>query len=116
MRIVHRITVNSTPDVRRELATVGVVVPADGLVTFEADESLPSWLALEQWLTKTGALDLVRTEFTDAEIAEASWLELLATWHRGYPQPREDDFGYLAATYDLTDYCENCGMTVQSLL
>lgn len=31
-------------------------------------------------------------------------------WHHGYPQPDDLNSGYLAATYDLTNYCERCGI------
>src|SRR5262249_6290335 len=31
-------------------------------------------------------------------------------WHHGYPQPDEDNLGYLGATYDLTGWCDQCGI------
>lgn len=39
----------------------------------------------------------------------AKWLELRPSWHYGYPQPDEDNFGYRQVTYDLSGYCEECG-------
>ena len=29
-------------------------------------------------------------------------------WHHGYPQPKEDDDGYVEATYDVAEHCERC--------
>jgi hypothetical protein len=52
---------------------------------------------------------VVRTRFSSQEIAVARWLGLEPDWHYGYPQPKELEFGYLEATYDLTEYCDRCG-------
>ena len=43
------------------------------------------------------------------EIAAAPWLGLNADQHQGFPQPRDDEFGYLDVTYDTDDYCRACG-------
>lgn len=110
MRIVHRITVSSTPEIRAELAAAGVSVATGGLVTtFEIDEADKSWPTIASWIQRRAPLDLVRTEFSRSEIGGAAWLELEPTWHYGYPQPDQESFGYRAATYDLTDWCETCG-------
>jgi len=115
MQIVHRISVNSTPDIQRELAAMRVFVgkgdpTVSRLVTFEVDESHEAWPAVQEWIIRRKALDVVSTKFSASEISEARWLELQADWHHGYPQPNELDFGYRAATYDLTNYCEQCGI------
>ncbi|MBA3461093.1 MAG: hypothetical protein H0T46_14105 [Deltaproteobacteria bacterium] len=34
----------------------------------------------------------------------------VSAWHHGYPQPDQDGFGYLSATYDLAEWCESCGI------
>jgi len=36
MRTIHHISVNTTPEIRRELAALGVVV-GNGLVSFDVD-------------------------------------------------------------------------------
>jgi hypothetical protein len=110
MQIVHRISIASSPEVRRELASIGIVVGADGLVTFEFDEAHGSWPALERWIATRRPVDIVTTRFAAREIDGAKWLYLVPDWHWGYPQPKEEDFGYLEATYDLSDYCRNCGV------
>ncbi|HSP78312.1 MAG TPA: hypothetical protein VLQ93_07270 [Myxococcaceae bacterium] len=110
MQIIHRISIDSTPEIRRELATMGIVVGASGLVTFEIDEAYDSWPALQSWIARRDAFDLISTNFSKKEIAEARWLELEPDWHHGYPQPGEDHFGYWEATYDVADFCERCGI------
>lgn len=80
------------------------------LVTFELDESHEAWPNVRDWIVRRRALDIISTKFSTAEIAEAKWLNLEANWHHGYPQPNEGEFGYREATYDLTHYCEKCGI------
>lgn len=106
MRIVHRISLNTSATTKRELANLGVNVGI-GLVTFEVDESHPQWPTLAQFVVAHEALDIVSTRTTHAERATAEWLEMAPTWHAGYPQPED---GYLTATYDLTGYCPSCGI------
>lgn len=53
---------------------------------------------------------LLSTTFTGDEIAAASWLELVPDLRSDYPRPDEDGRGYRAATYDLTNWCETCGV------
>lgn len=89
---------------------MGLVVGDSGLVTFEVHESDKAWPELEGWIAKRKAVDVVTTTFSKKELAEARWLELTPDWHCGYPQPDELNFGYREATYDLTDYCQRCGI------
>jgi hypothetical protein len=60
----------------------------------------------QQW----EAGDFISTKFSKKELAEAQWLELVPDWHHGYPQPNEEAFGYREATYELTGFCERCGI------
>lgn len=113
MQILHRVSISSTPQIRRELAAIGVLVGESGFVTFEIDESDRVWPELEGWIAKRKAVDVVTTKFSKKELAEARWLELTPDWHHGYPQPNELDFGYREATYDLTNYCERCGIGME---
>ena len=117
MKIVHRIGFAASEAQRRALEALGVrmppgiEMPGGGIpfIAFDVAEEHPNWnevrSLLLQWDVSEG---FVRTEFTNREIAAARWLELGA-WHHGYPQPKEEEFGYLAATYDLSDYCPDCG-------
>lgn len=115
MRIVHRVSMSSSPEVSAELASLGVEVGSTGFVSFEVDETHPRWPALRAWVARRGALDLAYTTFSDDEVAAAPCLELVPDSHHGYPQPDEDSFGYLSATYDLTDYCETCGVGLRQV-
>lgn len=108
MRIVHRVSVSTTPAIRRELADAGVEV-GEGFVTFELDETDSVWAALAPKILQWKAVDMPTTEFTRKECAAAEWLQMKATWHHGYPQPEEDDFGYLAVTYGANARCGVCG-------
>ncbi len=110
MQIIHRISIASSADVQRELARHGVVVADRGLVSFEVDEAHEAWPALNDWIARRRAVDVATTKFSKKELADARWLELMADWHHGYPQPDEDVFGYRQATYDLTERCEQCGI------
>jgi hypothetical protein len=110
MQIVHRISIAGSPRIRAELANYGLVVPAEGLVTFEVDETHESWSLLKEWIHDHQAVDVVLTKFSRAEICAATWLELEPVWHNGYPEPDRENLGYLAATYDLNDYCAECGL------
>ena len=79
-------------------------------VSFDVDEDHEFWPDMQRWIVARRALDICRTVFSKEEVSAAKWLQLLPDWHRGYPQPREDHFGYLQATYDLSEYCEKCGV------
>lgn len=112
MKIFHRISEKATPEILETLASFGIVIVPDplNLFRFEVDESDERWPAIQQWMAAQGFTDSVRTTFSESEISSAKWLTLDPQWHYGYPQPQEDEFGYLTATYDLGDYCEQCGI------
>ena len=110
MQIIHRISIASTPEIRSELAGMGVVVGSNGLVSFELDERHEAWAEVQGWIARRSPVDVVTTKFSKQEIDEARWLTMVPDWHHGYPQPDELDFGYRRATYDLTNYCERCGV------
>jgi hypothetical protein len=108
MRIVHRIAINATDADQDHLNKLGISV-GSGFVSFEMEESDDRWPHLAQWCQMRQAVDDIRTEFSPSELAAAEWLALIADWHHGYPQPRDEEFGYLDASYDLKGFCEACG-------
>jgi hypothetical protein len=117
MKFIHRIGLRATASQRKELESLGVKLPADmvlpggnSLLAFDVDESHPNWPALSALFRKWHVSDLPRTEFAKTEIQAAKWLNLVSDWHHGYPQPNEDVFGYREATYDLSEYCPQCGV------
>ena len=118
MRFIHRIGFRATDGQRQTLQELGVqmrsmiAMPGGGnpLVSFDVAEDHPRWSRIRALLQEWGKSEGdVITEFSKQEIEAARWLEI-AAWHHGYPQPRDDEFGYRVATYDLTDWCEPCGI------
>jgi hypothetical protein len=101
---------SSNAQARSEVAALGIEADDHGLVmTFEIDEADPRWPDVASWMERRQPAGMVRTEFTSSEIGSARWLEMRTTWHHGYPQPGEGEFGYRRATYDLVDWCQSCG-------
>lgn len=47
--------------------------------------------------------------FSKEDIFQADYCNLSDFYSCGYPKP-DHDFGYMNLTYDLTDYCEECGV------
>ncbi|WP_061248682.1 hypothetical protein [Leptospira alstonii] len=116
MRIIHRISISATSKDRIELAAFGIAVRENKFTTFEVDEEHEHWSDLANWIQARRAVDFVNTKFSKKEIDAAEWLALLPNWHHGYPQPDDDIFGYLDATFDLTDYCKRCGIGMKQKL
>ena len=119
MKIVHRLSFRASRARQAELRLLGVDVAVamasaapsgESLVSCEVDEGHPAWSSIQARLSEWGAVDIVRTEFSKEELRSADWLNLVPDWHHGYPQPRAEVSGYLAATYDLTDWCDRCGI------
>lgn len=117
MRIIHRFAFRLSPQRREELVSLGVQPEAgvempgggDPFVAVLVPEDQENWSRLKAKFDLWQVRGSVSTEFSKAEIRAARWVELEPEWHHGYPQPREDEFGYLKATYDLSDYCPECG-------
>ncbi len=109
MKVQHRFTLSVTRAIQKELLSLGVKVQ-EGFATFLVDEEHPSWSELRKRLATWDAVDVVSTEFTPIELKRAKWLELVPDWHYGFPQPNEDEFGYREATFDLSEYCNRCGL------
>lgn len=118
MRIMHRVAFAARPAEMKQLQQLGIKLakvtelPGGGssFIAFDIGEDDPRWPALRSLLHRWGCSEgNVSTRFTKEELGSARWLEIGA-WHHGYPQPDEEVFGYLQATYDLTDWCRLCGM------
>lgn len=106
MQVIHRVSISATPQIRKELADLGVAV-GEGFVTFEVDESSPEWTAIASWIARRSAVDVVSTKFATSELNAAAWFAWAPTWHCGYPQPEDE---YLEVTYDVSAYCAACGV------
>lgn len=106
MKIVHRVTINADAEVVKTLSDLGVII-GKGLSTFVVDEANPHWPQIERIISYYHPVDIVSTKFTSSELVDAHSLQIKSTWHWGYPQPEHD---YLNKTYDLSDYCTQCGI------
>lgn len=85
-----------------------------GFATFQIEESDPRWPDVEALVRQYNLCDSVRTDFSSDECKRAEYLEMLPTWHYGYPMPDEGNFGYLRG-FDLSDYCPDCGIELRQL-
>jgi hypothetical protein len=115
MRITHKISVSAGIEPTEAFKKWGIqLTPFSsgetqfGFAIFNIDEDDPRWPAVSSLVEKFGALDTISTKFSQVELNHAPYLEVIPSWHHGYPQP-ESDFGYLRATYDLSAYCSVCG-------
>lgn len=117
MKVIHRFAFRLSPQRREELVSLGVkpeagvVMPGGGhpFVAVLVAEEHVNWPRLKAKFDLWQVRGSVSTEFSKVEIRAARWVELEPAWHHGYPQPREHEFGYLEATYDLSDHCSECG-------
>ena len=114
MKIIHKVSLSPNDAQCAKLDSLGISLeeltgPLAGIVSFEIDESHQAWLEVEELILGCHPVDIARTEFTASERKKASYLWMVGNSHHGYPQP-EGDFGYLAASYDLTEYCAECGV------
>jgi hypothetical protein len=111
VEIVHRVAIHVDPTVIDELRALGIDPNVDEILAwFDVAESAPNWPDIERWIRGRRPSDIASTRFTAAEIAAARWLVPSATQEQGFPQPREDEFGYREVTYDTSDYCSACGV------
>lgn len=120
MRFVHRIGIRASAVQRRVLEELALKLPTgaslpgggEKLLAFDVAEDHPNWDRLAQLFLEWRVSDVLRTEFSKEDLDAARWLEI-AAWHHGYPQPNEGTFGYRRATYDLSAWCELCGVGKQ---
>jgi len=108
MEIIHRFTFVADSVARATLARLGLSITV-GLTSLDISEVHSHWEDIAAWMANRRAVDVIRTTFSREEILDASWLAVEPAWHYGYPQPHQDAFGYLDATYDQTQYCKQCG-------
>lgn len=110
MKITHRIGLNATPTLVAALGRLGIPIPVDsGFAVFDIDEDSLVWPAVSEIVAAHRLSDVPHTSFDATEVAGSEHLALLPTWHHGYPQP-DDDFRYREITYNLDDFCEECGI------
>lgn len=108
MRVINHIGCNFDVDSQAELARIGIQV-SRGIDAFDIDESDPKWVLLQPWLARRCPVVTTKTLFSKSELGNASYLNMVASWHHGFPMPDLDD-GYLDCTYDTAEMCTECGI------
>lgn len=108
MNITHNIALSVGAKEQAAFRAAGIELQS-GFVSFKIDERDTRWPSVQALASKFKAVDTASTSFAAAELNSASYLAVIPTWHNGYPAPT-NDAGYLAATFDLTDYCKVCGI------
>jgi hypothetical protein len=114
MEVIHRVSFSDEAGRRHLLSSLDIRFktsesPLVRTLWFDIDETHPAWGQVRELMAKSNAGDIVQTRFTTKELNEAEYLQMTPDWHYGYPQP-ERKHGFLAATYDLSDYCSACGI------
>jgi len=116
VRIVHRVACSYEHEIVQELRDIGLECPRTPVgmgkdwLALDIDEADPRWPAIKAALKEHDFGETIHwTEFSPEEFRSAAWLAFAGDWHNGYPMP-DGDFGYLNLTYDLTEYCEKCGI------
>lgn len=94
------------------MVSLGAII-GHGYIALDFDEADPRWPQIATWMKLHDVGDRVYTKFSNEEILCAQWLALLGEWHYGYPQPDEENFGFLNVTYDMTETCEKCCMPLK---
>jgi hypothetical protein len=117
MKFVHRVAFHATRSQRKKLEGLGIrfkvleSLPGEKnpFIWFDVGEDHPKWSVIRELLESWDESTFLTTRFSKREIESARWIQILSDWHHGFPQPDDDNFGYLDATYDLSGYCERCG-------
>lgn len=107
MDIVHRISLDVSPQDRLFLQSIEIEAPDRGFFTFEIRESATHWERTKGWVNERKPVDLVWTTFDSSEVLAAKWCALAGEWSYGYPEPRA---AYPAKFFDLPSYCRLCGL------
>lgn len=106
MRIKHRVSLAVDSAQQQQLLSHGISVET-GFTTFVLDDE--EWAPVSVLLDAWNAVDIVETTFSKDELSRSKWLQMVSTWHHGYPQPWDDAFGFLNATYGDAAGCASCG-------
>ena len=78
------------------------------ILEFFLYEDNPRFSMMKEALREFDIDAQVGTVYDKEDIAKANWFYVTAGEYQ-YPQP-ESDFGYLKATFNLDQYCQNCGI------
>lgn len=108
MKILHNIALSVSEESQKKFKELGIELEL-GFSSFKIEENSDAWSQVKELVNKYDAVDTASTKFTKQELDSSGLLALNSTWHCGYPEPSQD-FGYLSETYDLSNYCQECGV------
>ena len=108
MKNKHVISFDKNPIVYQRLRELGFSVE-EYFLCIHIYEHDKRWQEIQALSVDYSHTDKCYSSFSQTECRSASWLEVSPCWHWEYPQP-EDNFGYIEATYDLSDYCWQCAI------
>jgi hypothetical protein len=106
--ITHDLSPREESDLRNQLLQLGLVQLDSDLLNFVIWEHDAAWPEIDALQSRYRTIDICWTEYSARELSAAPWLRVRADWYHGYPMP-DEGFEYLGATYDLSDYCKECG-------
>lgn len=109
MRILHRFAVDPRIDHLAQWLRQNGFSKQLGDLVLEIDQDDLRYRELVRDFQTGLSLITSRVVFEKSEVINAKHATMYVRWMNGYPQP-EDGFGYLEASYDLTDYCAECGV------
>lgn len=106
MKVKYHLTSEWTDDKIKIMNNYGLF-PKRGFEAIQVDEEI--YFKLSEYLNKWGISGVRYPEFTKKELEESLLSAKSGANILGYPMP-DMDFGYLELIYDLSDYCERCGI------
>jgi len=106
MKIIHQIGAKWKDIHVKELSKLGILVNRGVFSYVVLEENV--YLSFKGLFNGDEFIQTVGTEYSKNDLNNANWLILDGIKETGFPQP-EEDFGYLEKTYDLINYCKDCG-------
>lgn len=106
MKIMYHIA-QDWSDERIKIMNSLDIYPKKGFTAIQIEES--KYLELEPYLKKWGDIGIRYPLFTKKDLMESLLSAKTNAHTHGYPMPAMDR-GYLDLTYDLDDYCKECGI------
>lgn len=115
MKIVHRIIGKTADDAFVALVKrcgLGMVHLSPLMFAVDVTESHECYEAIQAMARHAHLPESVLTDFGSAELAASDYVAFgEPAWINEYPQPEDRSVtGYLKVTYDLTQYCTECGI------
>jgi len=115
MDIFHRFVVHSDDETRLSrngvrIAELGAQYDTDTRTfEFRISESHPMWDTLESLASKLKIYDLIQTTYSDKELGESKYVNILSKNVSGFPEPSGTQEGWIRASFDQARHCVLCG-------